>query len=257
MQIQSAGSAFRQFVAATIRAAQARLAGPIASDMSSYGHTVALTSFGPFIAGLAEEVCKLVGWKRSHASMIRAARLLHRAVDSRMGQAARQSACRAGCFFCCMQPVEASLPEILLLADHLRGRLAPTELDAVRARCDAYLERVDDNPAGPALCPLNVDGRCVAYEARPLACRGYNALDAADCEARLHKGTERPIRYIGEPVALARAADLALQVATRYHFPDEAVSGFPLAASLRHALDHPGATSERAFVSGSRRTPSR
>ena len=31
-------------------------------------------------------------------------------------------------------------------------------------------------------CPLLVDGRCSAYEARPLECRGYNSMSVEACK---------------------------------------------------------------------------
>jgi hypothetical protein len=246
--IQSAGGAFRAYVDETLRAARSRLAGAIGGDMSSYGHAVALTKYAGLLASLAERTCRWLGWKRSRASMIRAARAVHQEVEPLIARGQRQSACRKGCFFCCCQPVEASLPEVLLLADHLRRSLSPHEMTALRMRIDAYEASLRAEPDHGALCPLNVAGACSVYEARPLLCRGFNALDVTDCEAWSREGRTRPIRYVGDPVAIARAADLALQLATRFHFPAERVSGLPLVPALRYALDHPAECGERAFL---------
>jgi Fe-S-cluster containining protein len=250
MKLVSAGSAFRNHVGDTIRGARGRLGGEIPSDTSSYGHAVALTKFAGLIESLAERLWKSLGWKRSRNSMIRAAREVHQVVDPLIARDMRKSACRNGCFFCCFQPVEANIPEILLIADHLRQNLSPEQMSALRERIDDHQQKVKANPDGNALCPLNVEGSCTVYEARPLLCRGFNSLDAKECEAVFHEGRDRPIHYAGDPVAVTRAADLAFQVATRFHFPDERVSGFSLVPSLKYALDHPAETAEKAFLEG-------
>jgi Fe-S-cluster containining protein len=250
MKLVSAGGAFRDYVGETIRAARGRLGGAVPSDTTSYGHAVALTKFAGLIESIAERLWKSLGWKRSRNSMIRAAREVHQIVDPLIAGEMRKSACRKGCFFCCFQPVEANLPEVLLLADHLRRTLSPQEMSALRERMDHHQERVRANPGGNALCPLNVEGSCTVYEARPLLCRGFNSLDAKECEAVHNEGPNTPIHYLGDPVAVTRAADMAFQLATRFHFPEERVSGFPLVPSLRYALDHPGETGEGAFLQG-------
>jgi hypothetical protein len=250
MKIVSAGGAFREYVREKILAARGRLDGEIKTNMTSYGHAVALTKYDRLIASLAERLCKFLGWKRSCNTLIRAAREVHQVVDPMIGKDMGKSACRKGCFFCCFQHVEASLPEILLLSDHLRRNLSPLEMTALRGRIDDHQEKIRANPDGNALCPLNVDGCCSVYEARPLLCRGFNSLNVKDCETVYNEGRARPIHYIGDPVAVTRAADMALQVATRFHFPGDFVSGFPLVPSLRYALDHPGETREQAFIGG-------
>jgi Fe-S-cluster containining protein len=252
MKLVGAGGAFRDYIGETIRAARGRLGGEIQGYTTSYGHAVALTSFSGLIESIAEGLWKSLGWKRSRNSMIRAAREVHQIVDPLIAKEMRKSACRQGCFFCCSQPVEANLPEVLLIADHLRRNLSPEAMSALRRRIDVHGEKVKANPYGNALCPLNVDGNCTVYEARPLSCRGFNSLDVKECEAVYNEGPDRPIQYVGDPVAVTRAADLAFQVATRFHFPEERVSGFPLVPSLKYALDHPAEISEKAFLEGSK-----
>jgi Fe-S-cluster containining protein len=249
MELVSEAAALGRYVWAAIQRAQGRL-GVLRTDMTSYGHDVALTRFPGLIASIVEAIARHLGRKRSRSRMIRAAREVHRLVDPLVAKGMKQSACRAGCFFCCFQPVEASLPEVLLIAEELGRSVPAAEMAALRVRIGRHKEAVRANPEGNALCPLNVDGRCQVYDARPLACRGYNAVDAQACATRHSEGSDTPIQYVGDPVAVTRAADLALQLATRYHYPEERVSGLPLVPALAYALDHPEEWREPAFLRG-------
>lgn len=99
-------------------------------------------------------------------------------------------ACRAGCFWCCYQYTEVTAPEALVAARYLRETLSAEELRDVTKRV-ADLDDVTrglDQDARFELrrpCALLVDGLCTSYEARPLACRGWNSLDADKCKAAL------------------------------------------------------------------------
>jgi Fe-S-cluster containining protein len=101
-------------------------------------------------------------------------------------------ACRAGCDHCCYQSVGVTPPEALAIFDHLSQTLPDAELEGVAARVGAHRARTRGFSTGERFSPdhpcafLDVgDGRCTIYEVRPLACRGMNSLDAAECEKRL------------------------------------------------------------------------
>ena len=110
--------------------------------------------------------------------------------------------CRTGCFACCEDSVPlvtavewarlhaflAAQPELVVVAlhdaTHERYR---SQVDAltyaallVRGQKPSY----DDVPAlEMGSCPLLSDGRCSAYDDRPLMCRAYGFMTVADGEA--------------------------------------------------------------------------
>jgi hypothetical protein len=100
-------------------------------------------------------------------------------------------ACRAGCDHCCHQVVGVSTPEALAIYDHLRATRSPAELERLKAHVEMLHERSRGLSAAERLSPEHPcvfleSGRCSIYEIRPLACRGVNSLDAADCERGLY-----------------------------------------------------------------------
>jgi Fe-S-cluster containining protein len=134
-------------------------------------------------------------------------------------------ACRAGCDHCCHQPVGLTPPEALAIAAHLRQSLASEELAvvaarlALRARETRGLSSAERfSPAHP--CPFLDHGQCSIYEARPLACRGMNSLDAAECKTRLRDPDARAAflahgsggRSFMEPIRAFHAVSAGLQL---------------------------------------------
>lgn len=140
----------------------------------------------------------------------------------------RPVACQSGCAHCCYQAVGVSVPEVLALEAHIRATRTPQQLDELVARVRA----ADDLTRGlssaqrlsPELpCPFLglEDGRCSVYEARPLACRGTNSLDAKACAELLHEPSARAAFVAGdrtfpcylEPVRAFHALSAGLQLA--------------------------------------------
>lgn len=81
--------------------------------------------------------------------------------------------CAAGCSHCCNLEVNASFPELARLRGFVEERFSPEERAALLERLRTH------RPGSP--CALLVDGLCSAYEARPLACRGWNSADSEAC----------------------------------------------------------------------------
>jgi Fe-S-cluster containining protein len=90
-------------------------------------------------------------------------------------------ACRAGCSFCCHQPVAVTAPEAFYLAALLS--LSPDRVAAMEDMAARTRDRVPDAPKVPwSSCPLlDGEGGCTAYRARPLACRAYVSVDVEAC----------------------------------------------------------------------------
>jgi len=104
-----------------------------------------------------------------------------------------QRACRAGCAWCCYLPVVlVTTAEALHLARWLHSHCSTSELDALRHRLSARLQRQQapaEKDVLPLACPLLRNNRCMAYEARPLKCRAWNSLRLADCEQAYGHGS--------------------------------------------------------------------
>ena len=99
-------------------------------------------------------------------------------------------ACKAGCDHCCHQAVGVTAPEALAIFEHLkstrsRGELArlATKISERHAQTGHLSSQDRFSLAHP--CPFLDAGNCSIYDARPLACRGMNSLDAGECATRL------------------------------------------------------------------------
>jgi Fe-S-cluster containining protein len=103
-----------------------------------------------------------------------------------------QRACRDGCAYCCYVPrVLVTLPELARIADAVL-KWPPEEIAALRARLEAHAAAEASGTAAPSLappCALLVDGRCSAYDVRPLVCRGQHAYDVRECQTHFETGT--------------------------------------------------------------------
>jgi len=79
-----------------------------------------------------------------------------------------------------------SVPELARILEHVRTTFSPDAIASLKARARRYAEqmegrRVEDPLNESVPCPLLVEGRCSAYEVRPLICRGYNSTNVDAC----------------------------------------------------------------------------
>jgi len=112
-------------------------------------------------------------------------------------------ACQRGCHECCYELVlvtaaeahvmalELLRPENAVLLERFEAQ-ADDWLDASEARAQracvalaaadwpTYLEKRREHHRARQLCPLNQDGECTLYDARPLRCRSAWVVDSAD-----------------------------------------------------------------------------
>jgi Fe-S-cluster containining protein len=158
---------------------------------------------------------------------------------------ARALACAEGCAHCCHLKVLATPPEVLRLVAHLRATRSKEELQPIRERV-AEADRktrgltAAERAAERLPCPLLEDGRCIAYEARPLACRGINSFDARACERTLdHPEEAVPLPLYQPQVQIADAVRTGVAVGAGRSTLDGRL--LELNAGLRIALEDSGA----------------
>jgi len=94
--------------------------------------------------------------------------------------------CKKGCEWCCHQPVFALDYEMEYLIDFVRRNFSKEIQDEIKKRAVDKNEKLSMlnetnllNAKYP--CPLLVNGACIAYQARPMACRIYLSSDVNTC----------------------------------------------------------------------------
>ena len=96
-------------------------------------------------------------------------------------------ACRAGCAHCCSIYVTLSVSELILIRGYIRTLPEQVKKD-IAAKVVAAVPRVAGKGSGERArnrvrCPLlDRNGRCLVYDARPLACRAYVSSDSRLCK---------------------------------------------------------------------------
>lgn len=111
--------------------------------------------------------------------------------------------CKEGCSYCCCKPgVLTSIPELLRILEYVQT-LPPRTVEAIQRRAEQYVRKLAGRHFDAAFeesvpCPLLSDGRCSAYDVRPLTCRGYNSTSVDACR-RAH-ATADPIVPIFAPI---------------------------------------------------------
>ena len=133
------------------------------------------------------------------------ARAAHRRFERVVAEAPGRGAwaCEAGCNFCCHLLVTVTPGEAAVLV----GRLTPEAIARVedRARRAAGLTPGEYRRARIPCAVLDADGRCSAYDARPLKCRAHTSTSREICE-RVHCG-EATTNEVPMDSWLVRAAD--------------------------------------------------
>jgi Fe-S-cluster containining protein len=98
-------------------------------------------------------------------------------------------ACARCCSFCCRGVrVEATVPEVIAIADFVREGRSPDEarvLAREAAESAAAVRDLDSKARWTNKTPcrfLDTRGQCSVYPVRPLACRSAASFDAGECE---------------------------------------------------------------------------
>lgn len=95
--------------------------------------------------------------------------------------------CKVGCAWCCYLRISATVPEVICIAEFLKEQLSPDHFRSLREKIQELKERTggmsdDDRKKAQLPCALLANNRCLVYPVRPLACRGWNSMDATKCE---------------------------------------------------------------------------
>jgi Fe-S-cluster containining protein len=130
----------------------------------------------------------------NNRSLFKASRIIYKNIDSLNTSILRKAEeqgikidCKEGCSWCCHQVVYAITPEFELLAAYIKHSL-PEEIKEKIYKRATEKHRITKKLSQEKLqnykspCPLLFDGKCVAYEARPMACRIYLSTDVSTCE---------------------------------------------------------------------------
>jgi Fe-S-cluster containining protein len=158
----------------------------------------------------------------------------------------RRPVCQPGCSACCHLHVVAGPFEVILIADYVRKKFTPAAQSSLLDRIETHIQStagmtVETRRMARPACPLLVDDRCSVYPVRPSACRGWNSLDVAACNADL----QNPAARIAAPVNLTQ-----YQVANRVyeasslavHESNRDARTLDLARALKIALEDPKAS---------------
>lgn len=155
-------------------------------------------------------------------------------------------ACEPGCSACCFQPVPVTAVEALTIADYLQENMSPQRLHDVRVRLQQNTSRnsthtssaENDNPIRCAF--LGEDRKCAVYPVRPLRCRGFHSLCAANCQAALQGDREASPCVDPQTHAVMRSIQSGLSGALRKQGRDGHY--YRLDSAVLRALQTPDAT---------------
>lgn len=111
-------------------------------------------------------------------------------IDSFLGRTASEgkpAQCKKGCAWCCYQEVFAVTHEFLYLQDFIVQHFNMEQQEKIleRAREKVLLTMnlpLEEQLMVRAACPFLENGSCMAYEARPMACRIYLSSSFASCK---------------------------------------------------------------------------
>lgn len=123
-------------------------------------------------------------------------------IDSLADLAAKQGVsihCQKGCSWCCHQAVFANTYELEYLEAFINNHFGKDEIENIKEKAfekDKYTSLLNSesvlNHKSP--CPLLKEGTCLAYEARPMACRIYLSMQVKTC-IEFYKNPENEKNY--------------------------------------------------------------
>jgi Fe-S-cluster containining protein len=103
----------------------------------------------------------------------------------------KHMACHKGCSTCCQVNVAVLPPEAVSIAEFLREKLSPGEIQELREKMHSLLNEIkyltdDERLFVNKKCAFLTDaGSCGIYPVRPLLCRSVTSADAEACRAAI------------------------------------------------------------------------
>jgi hypothetical protein len=135
--------------------------------------------------------------------LFEAIRIMYKSVDGLTGMLLeiasdnkKPAACRKGCHWCCHQPVYALEWEMDFLNNYIYNHFDETQIRKITERAGAkkdYISSLKETEIADSKfpCPLLENGTCLAYEARPMACRIYLSLSLQSCLKFYHNPSDQ------------------------------------------------------------------
>ena len=154
-------------------------------------------------------------------------------IDSLSGLAQQQGQaieCKVGCEWCCHQPVFALDYELGYLQNYIDEYFDDETKAAIKTKAQrkqAKLSALNDdellNAKSP--CPLLNEGACIAYEARPMACRIYLSSSVKTCLKFFNKPDDKTSypALLDMPMRLGRMMNEGFKSALKFNaiLPEE------------------------------------
>ena len=112
-------------------------------------------------------------------------------------------ACQKGCGHCCVLPVLSTPPEVATVAERLRERLSPEEMNQFLMRLKDTVAKFPLHSSQETLrlrttCVFLQEGSCSIHAFRPMACRGFTSLDVRQCISQIPLG-DPDSKILGHP----------------------------------------------------------
>lgn len=182
---------------------------------------------------------------------------------SQIAGSAFKASCKAGCNWCCYQPVRVTPPEVFRIVRFIRSLPVKTQdqlTSQIRESVRPAMAQNTDiqNKAGTP-CPFldtsssNAGsantGLCGIYAVRPLACAEFNSNNVKDCKKGSQKGFQATmVTRERSRVLIYKAVQQGLMRGLTQALPDVENSVFNLANAVLIALENPD--TEAAWLKG-------
>lgn len=154
-------------------------------------------------------------------------------------------ACRQGCAHCCKQSVLIYAPEAFRIAALVRERAETAA--AMRGAAEKLRGSASDGGNVRWIsCPLLSDNSCSAYEARPLNCRAFVAIDVRECISTFVMMGKFAVRMPVPITNMRMRFHMLMMAALRLARKNDAV--YEMNAAVSRIMDMPDA--EARWLSG-------
>ncbi|QWV95132.1 YkgJ family cysteine cluster protein [Geomonas oryzisoli] len=112
---------------------------------------------------------------------------MDRLIQETMASSDPKATCTKGCNYCCYFKIDLRAHEALVIAEYIKKRLKPPQVDRILATATANATQirhltVKEHLSRNFQCPFLHDGACSIYVVRPLKCRNFHQTDVLRCK---------------------------------------------------------------------------